>query len=130
MNWLYRFFYGRNGIDPLNVALIVVSMVLTLMSSIFNLVVLSILSWLLLILAFFRMMSKNLVKRREENSKFIAFWSGIKKKLGFNKARFNDRKTHRHFKCKGCGSELRVPKGKGVIIITCPVCKLETKAKT
>lgn len=38
------------------------------------------------------------------------------------KARKEDMKTHSYFKCPKCNAELRVPKGKGKIRITCPKC--------
>ena len=43
---------------------------------------------------------------------------------------FRSRKTHRYYKCQICKHWLRVPKGKGKIEITCPVCKYKIKRKT
>jgi DNA-directed RNA polymerase subunit RPC12/RpoP len=121
---------GRNGFDPLNTVLLVVSMVITLITSLFSLYYIGMLSWVLLLLVIFRAFSKNLSKRREENHKFLRIAGKAKKWLSSGKQRAAERKTHRHFKCVKCGAELRVPKGKGTVIITCPVCKNEIKAKT
>lgn len=37
-------------------------------------------------------------------------------------ARKESEKTHSYFNCPKCNTELRVPKGKGKIMITCPKC--------
>ncbi len=39
-------------------------------------------------------------------------------------------KTHKIYKCKSCGQTLRVPKGKGKVKVTCPVCKSSFIAKS
>ena len=38
------------------------------------------------------------------------------------KQRREDEKTHAYYKCPECKKELRVPRGKGKIRITCPHC--------
>ena len=132
-----RFMYGRNGMDQLNVALFrlyiavwlvggIVSVVLKsdLIAAVFNG-----LTWVLFILLFFRMFSKNLSKRRAENQKFMNWWWKEKSKLSGAKARHAD-KDHKYFTCKSCKTICRVPVGKGKIIITCPKCGAKIEAKT
>ena len=46
-----------------------------------------------------------------------------------DKARHAD-KEHKYFTCKSCKTICRVPAGKGKIVITCPKCGAEIKAKT
>ena len=64
------------------------------------------------------------------NRMFLNLWKMIKKwfKLHFSKLR--DIRTHKYFSCPKCKNNLRVPKGKGEIVITCPVCKTRFDAKT
>lgn len=45
-------------------------------------------------------------------------------------ARKEEEKTHCFFKCPKCNTELRVPKGKGKIIITCPKCGEKFEERT
>jgi len=139
--FLYKAFYGRHGMDQLNLALLVLQLVLGLIAGLFNnkivyliFQVLNIAIWAIIIL---RMFSKNNAKRNSENYKFLRFWNPIQQKLNvfFYKIanslrpvinRIKD-KEHKYFKCT-CGTYLRVPKGKGKIKITCSKCgKVMTK---
>lgn len=136
-NAILRFMYGRNGSDQLNTALLILYLALWLIGNL--LVVLtkssllaSIVNVLMTVLAvtiFFRMLSKNLVKRRTENQKFLAWWSPMKNRLKGMKQRSAD-KDHKYFTCKSCKTICRVPVGKGKIIITCPKCGAKINAKS
>ena len=136
-NALYRFMYGRNGSDQLNVALLVIYLALWLVggliASILNSGVLAaIVNALMSVLAviiFFRMLSKNLVKRRAENAKFLAWWYPMKNRLAGMKARRAD-KAHKYFTCRSCKTICRVPVGKGKIVITCPKCGAKINARS
>ncbi|MBQ8248684.1 MAG: hypothetical protein IJY93_02210 [Clostridia bacterium] len=133
---LARFFYGRYGVDKLGYAILIVSMILSLASSFCAVasprvsLILYVISYGLLIWMLFRMLSKNRAARANENAKFLGFWKGIKKwfKLQYN--RIKDIRTHRYFACPNCKNNLRVPKGRGEITITCPVCKTKFDRKT
>ena len=135
-NFLYKMqctmskmMYGRNGSDHLNVALMVAYLALwlvggliagllrsNLLASIFNT-----LQTVVIFVALFRMLSKNLDKRRAENAKFLEWWYPTKNRLTAAKARHPD-KDHKYFTCKNCKTVCRVPAGKGKIEITCPKC--------
>ncbi len=126
----YRFMYGRYGIDKLGYAILIASMCLSLLSSVFSLGVGYILSYVLMAWAIFRFLSKNIYKRSAENVKFLGIKSQISKKLKLEKNRIRDRKTHKYFECSTCHNNLRVPKGRGELKVTCPVCKTVTFTKT
>ena len=128
--------YGRNGMDQLNRALFWVYIALWLAGSILSVMGLDVLSaifnvvlYVLLVVIVFRMFSKNLYKRREENSKFLQKTWKIRSQIGGAKARHAD-KDHKYFTCKQCKTICRVPVGKGKIIITCPKCRAQIEAKT
>ena len=135
-NAIVRFMYGRNGMDQLNRALFWVYIALWLAGSILSVMGLDVLSaifnvvlYVLLVVIVFRMFSKNLYKRREENSKFLQKTWKIRSQIGGAKARHAD-KDHKYFTCKQCKTICRVPVGKGKIIITCPKCHAQIQAKT
>lgn len=135
-NAIVRFMYGRNGMDQLNRGLFWGYMGVFLGQLLFSMLrlrvpalICEILLWPLMALIFFRMFSKNLPKRREENQKFLNWWWGIKRRNADAKARHADR-DHKYFTCKTCGTICRVPVGKGKIIITCPKCGAQIRAKS
>ncbi len=133
---IMRFFWGRYGVDHLGYGIIILSMVLSLASSLTKGVsdiasyILWLLSYGLLGWAIFRMLSRNISARRLENDKFTRIWKPVKKwfKLQYN--RIKDIKTHKYFSCPNCKNNLRVPKGRGNITITCPVCKTKFDRKS
>ncbi|BCI60766.1 hypothetical protein [Solibaculum mannosilyticum] len=125
MNWLRNFMSGRYGLDQLSLALVILTMVLTLISSIFRWPILVILSYIPLLLCVLRSLSRKTDKRYRENQRFLKIWNPIKSKFSLWFSRREDRKTHKYFKCPHCSNTLRVPKGRGKISITCPVCKTQ-----
>ena len=129
--------YGRNGSDQLNIALLVVYLALwlvggliaSILSSSVLAAIVNALMTVLMIVIFFRMFSKNLVRRRAENAKFLAWWYPTKNRLKGMKQRHAD-KDHKYFTCKNCKTICRVPAGKGKIIITCPKCGQQIEGKS
>lgn len=130
MEKLRRFMYGRYGTDQLNIALVIASMVISLISRIFGSFWGQLPAYLILIWVIVRMMSKNRAARMKENAVFLKLWNPIVKWFRLQYNRLRDIKTHRYFTCPNCKNTLRVPKGKGEITITCPVCKTRFDKKT
>lgn len=120
--WLRRFMYGRYGNDRLNMFLLGTGVVICLISMfVGNLtanLILTAISYALMIWAIIRSMSKNKYLRYQENRKFLSF-----------KNRLKDR-SHRYFKCPKCRQSVRVPRHKGKIAITCPKCRERFIKKT
>ena len=130
-----RFMYGRNGVDQMNQILLRGSIGVLVAEIVFNLlrlraplVICEVLLWVLMMYILFRMFSKNLPKRREENQRFLNWFWKAKSNAAGAKARRAD-KDHKYFTCK-CGAVCRVPVGKGKIVITCPKCGQKINAKT
>ena len=130
MNWLKSFMTGRYGVDQLSAAMLVISILLTFIGELANLSILVIIGYIPLCICIFRMLSKDISKRRMENYKFSMLMSPAYTWFKKKQSRALGAKTHRYFKCPNCKTELRVPKGKGKIIITCPKCKTEFREKT
>ncbi len=130
--WLQRIGYkfsqwmiGRYGTDEMSRTLSWVGIGFLLLSCIPVLRILYIPAWALIIWAYFRCFSKNIVKRSRERDKYMKLTGKVRSKLNVYKRMWKDRKTHRYFKCPKCGTMIRVPKGKGKIAITCTKCRNE-----
>lgn len=130
MNQFRKFMSGRYGSDSLNIALIILSFILSFSANIFRQPVLSYIGYIPLALCIFRMFSKNIYKRRNENTKFIQLTRPVHSFINKTKMRFKYFKTHKYFACPNCKTQVRVPKGKGKVNITCPKCKTKFIKKT
>ena len=117
-----RFMYGRYGSDKLNMTILIAGLIVSLLQIfmptpalkwLFMLISYGFLGW-----AIFRMFSKNIYRRSEENRKYLRFLDRLKDK------------EHRYYDCPNCRQTVRVPKGKGKISITCPKCKEKFIKKT
>ena len=124
LRWkLQVFMRGRNGVDELNRILTYVVLIVYVISLFTQSTLLYYISFIGLIYLTYRMLSKNLYERREENRKFMTW-------METTRIRFEQRKDYKIFKCKGCGRNIRVPRGKGKIEVTCPMCGKKTIHRT
>mgnify|MGYP003371666118 FL=1 len=130
MRWLQNFMRGRYGVDQLSIFLLVIYIVVTLLTGFFQLPLLSYASLAILIWCWFRILSRKTYKRSKENTTFLRMVFPITSRYRSLKKRFRDRKTHKYYRCPNCKQELRVPKGKGEITITCPKCKTKFDKRT
>ena len=119
---LRRFMEGRYGRDKLNMTLLWVGVgacILSMLMPIWQIKLgLWLLSYVLMIWAVCRALSRNIYKRYQENRRYLRLLERIK-----------DRE-HRHYDCPRCRQPVRVPRGKGKIAITCPKCKEKFIKKT
>ena len=118
--------YGRNGADALGNAALILYFVLTVVnwfvSSAIAAIIISLVCYGLLFYCFFRMFSRNIVKRRKENQAFCGIGRKVRDKFRLAKNKWKDRKTHVYVKCPGCKNVLRLPKKKGENTVKCPCC--------
>ena len=119
---LRRFMMGRYGTDKLNMVILGTGLVISLVSMFFRVPVvnllLTVVAYILMGWAIFRTLSRNTYKRYQENRKYLMLLQRIKDK------------EHRYFDCPRCRQQVRVPRGKGKIAISCPKCKEKFIRKT
>ena len=117
-----RFMEGRYGTDKLNIAILLLGLGLSVLSFLiilpFTKILLCLASYILMGIAIFRCLSRNIYKRYRENLRFLMLLD-----------RFKD-KEHRYFICPKSRQPVRVPKRKGKISITCPKCSEKFIKKT
>lgn len=121
---------GRRGPDALGNASMGAAIVLFVVAFLAGSRPLSWLAIALMCYAIFRVYSKNVTARERENRKFLEITAKPRRAGRIANKKWENRKTTLYFKCKGCGQELSVPRGKGTLCVVCPKCKTETKIKS
>lgn len=120
-----RFMSGRNGNDQLNLFILIADIVLLLLAGIFADSLGKVLYPLVILLlgyAYFRMLSRNLYKRSEENGKYLRLRYKLMAELRVHRERWVQRKDYKFFTCPSCKTTLRVPRGHGKIKVVCRKC--------
>ena len=128
-NAIQRFMYGRYGNDQLNLFLMTLYLLLYLVSMVVRSEPLYWVSFALLFFTLFRLLSRNLERRRMENIRFMRAAGPVINWIHFRRATRRD-KEHVYFKCPSCGQRLRVPRGRGKITVTCRSCGASFQEKS
>lgn len=121
-----RFMIGRHGIDRLYHFLLAICFILIAINLFVPTPYSYIISFVesgLFAFAIFRVFSKNIYKRQQENERFIKFIDKPKKFFNLQKCKRRDKKTHVYKKCPSCKNNLRLPRQKGEHTVVCPCCK-------
>ena len=121
-NGFRNFMIGRYGSDDLGRFLMGILLILIVASFILRNPILQGVIWALFLYIYFRMLSRNYAKRAAENDWYLQKTEKVRRFIRIRQRRFADRKTYKHFTCPGCGQDIRVPKGKGHVRISCPKC--------
>ena len=141
-NKIREFMIGRNGPDKLANWALGVALVVTLIGMFIPNIILTVLSYALLIYCFFRIFSRNVSARQRENEKFEDLLSKVipsnknrntkgtgsstayKTAAGYSSKKTTSSTTKNKvtFTCDECGQSLSVPKGRGKLKVTCPKC--------
>ncbi len=129
---LARFMAGRNGNDQLNMFLLVVDLILLLLASFIKSISGLIYPVVLVLLGYtyFRMFSRNLYKRREENGKYMRLKYKFDAWCRLRRERWIQRKEYKFFTCPSCRTSLRVPRRRGKVKIVCRKCGTSFFGKT
>ena len=130
INWLRRFMMGRYGLDQLSIALLIFSFVLSFAIRPFDIPFLWLIVYIPIGLYIYRILSRDILRRRQENYKFLQYWQPVRAFFYKYIRRLKDIRQYRYYSCPNCKGELRVPRGKGKIRITCPSCRQEFIKKT
>ena len=119
---LYRFMIGRNGPDQLTRALTAASLIVLLVNLFVRSYLLNLVWLAILIYAYFRMFSKNVARRREENGRYLQLEYKVTTAVRGWWDRLRQRRDYAFFRCPDCRAMLRVPRGKGRVRVTCRKC--------
>lgn len=132
---LQKFMQGRYGTDALYRTLLPAAVLCSLMSvllqentalcSLFSAASMLLIGW-----AVFRVLSRNIEKRYLENLYYLEWLGSVRRHIRFRKIKHAQRKDYKFFVCPTCRTNLRVPKGKGKVNITCSKCGTRFRGKS
>lgn len=126
---LQSFMIGRYGADSFSKFLLILSVINIAVSFLFGRLF-CVIAILLLLYNYYRMFSKDYEKRYKENMKYKDILCRITAIFRNWKNILEQRKTHHIYKCPSCRQKIRIPRGKGRIIVTCPKCKTEFRKRS
>ena len=127
---LMAFMSGRNGFDQLGFCTLIASLALQLIGSFTRSTLLFFLSTALYAVTVYRLFSKKLYTRQEENKKFMEVFGNVKTKARQYRLRLKNMKEFKYFHCSQCKALLRVKRGEGEKEICCPKCQNRFKIKS
>ena len=122
---LARFMVGRNGNDQLNLFLLGLDVVLLIVASFVRGNAgraLYLLTFVLLGWTYYRMLSRNLDRRRQENARYLRAQYRVSAAVKLRREKWVQRRDYKFFTCPSCKTTLRVPRGHGKIKIVCRKC--------
>lgn len=117
-----KFMKGRYGIDELYKFLLLICFVLIVINTFISNNIIRLFEVLLIVIIFYRYMSKNIKLRKKENDKYLEIKDKIIKLFDYNKKKYKDRNTHMYKKCPKCKQKIRLPLKKGKHTVKCPNC--------
>lgn len=124
-----KFMTGRSGADELSLALLIFALLVSILASFTGSALFAILNIAAYVLCIYRMFSRNVVRRRTENQKFISGWHSAKRFASQSWVRVKNMRKYKYFKCPECHARLRLPRKVGEVTITCGKCKHAFKKK-
>ena len=125
-----RFMSGRYGSDQLNLTMVIGALIVTTIGSLTGVYFLTLAADALLLLAIFRMFSKDRYRRAHENQVYLEKTQKVRRAATEWVNRVKNSRKYHYYTCPKCKQRLRVPRGVGNITITCKHCgtKFEKKA--
>ncbi len=125
-----RFMSGRYGSDQLNLTMVIGALIVTTIGSLSGVYFLTLAADALLLLAIFRMFSKDRYRRAHENQVYLEKTQKVRRAASEWVNRVKNSRKYHYYTCPKCKQRLRVPRGVGNITITCKQCgtKFDKKA--
>ena len=123
----YRFMQGRYGVDQfakftMGVALVSIVLAIFVNTGSSAGSLLDMLGLVAIVYTYFRIFSRNISKRAQENQKYLSATAKLRQRLNKEKNMMKQRKDYHIYTCPSCGQKVRIPRGKGKIEISWPKC--------
>ena len=123
-----RFMQGRNGVDQFarfTMGVALAAIVLTLFTGTRSGIgaFLDLFGMAAIVYTYFRIFSKNISKRYQENQKYLQMTDKLRTRFQKEKRMMSQRKDYHIYSCPGCGQKIRIPRGGfKKVEIECPKC--------
>lgn len=121
---------GKIGTDDFYKFLFWVALIGIVINWFFKSQLLSFAVTLILVYAMYRVLSKNHSARYAENQRYLQATAKIRYWFDQQKKLMEERKYHHIYTCPKCRQKIRIPKGKGKIMIRCPKCHHEFQKRS
>ncbi|MDD3360343.1 MAG: hypothetical protein PHW34_01550 [Hespellia sp.] len=119
---LIRFMQGRYGVDSLSKVVTTIGFIALIVGMFSKTNIVYWIGWVLIIYAYYRMFSKNIGKRQQENQLYLDKTYKLRCKFAAWKNRLAQGKNYHIYACPSCKQKIRIPRGKGKIEVRCPKC--------
>ncbi len=127
---LAQFMQGRYGVDNLSRFLFGLLLVYLVVTMFLPFRFSSVISGILLVLLYYRTFSRNIPKRYEENQKFLRLRDRFTSRFRNFRSDWAQRREFHIYNCPNCRQRIRIPKGKGRIMVRCPRCGHEFEKRS
>ncbi|MDU1663864.1 MAG: hypothetical protein E6852_06170 [Peptoniphilus harei] len=117
-----KFMIGRYGQDELGKFILSLALILLIINLFVKTAALSAAALVLIIYSYYRIFSRDVRARYAENKKFLTSLDPLRRKFFSSKNKYDNRKVYKYIKCPKCKFEMKVPKNKGKIRVTCKKC--------
>lgn len=119
---------GRNGVDQFarfTMGVALAAIVITLFTGTRSGIgaFLDLFGMAAIVYTYFRIFSKNISKRYQENQKYLQMTDKLRTRFQKEKRMMSQRKDYHIYSCPGCGQKIRIPRGGfKKVEIECPKC--------
>ena len=115
-----KFMQGRYGVDSLSRFLSVVLLAVIILRMFIRIPLSGTITLVILVILYWRMFSRNIPKRYEENQKFLQIRDKFLGRFSDFGSNMSQMKDYHIYKCPRCNQKIRIPRGKGHIMVRCP----------
>ena len=125
-----KFMQGRYGVDSLSRFLSIVLLAIIILGMFIRIPLSGTITLVILVILYWRMFSRNIPKRYEENQKFLQIRDKLFGRFSDFGSNMSQMKDYHIYKCPRCNQKIRIPRGKGHIMVRCPKCGYEFHKKS
>ena len=120
----------RYGVDSLSRFLSIVLLAIIILGMFVRIPLSGTITLVILVILYWRMFSRNIPKRYEENQKFLQIRDKLLGRFSNFGSNMSQMKDYHIYKCPRCNQKIRIPRGKGHIMVRCPKCGYEFHKKS